>query len=41
MGVAPADCQVFEDGLLGIKAAQTAGMMVVYVTGYYNVTIGQ
>ena len=41
MGVAPADCEVFEDGLLGIRAARTAGMMVVDVTEYYNVTIGQ
>jgi beta-phosphoglucomutase family hydrolase len=41
MGVAPADCEVFEDGLLGIQAARTAGMMVVDVTEYYNVTIGQ
>jgi beta-phosphoglucomutase family hydrolase len=41
MGVAPADCEVFEDGLLGIQAAHTAGMMVVDVTEYYNVTIGQ
>ena len=41
MGVAPADCEVFEDGVLGIQAARTAGMMVVDVTEYYNVTIGQ
>jgi len=41
MGVAPADCEVFEDGLLGIQAARTAGMKVVDVTEYYNVTIGQ
>jgi beta-phosphoglucomutase family hydrolase len=41
MGVAPNDCEVFEDGLLGIQAARTAGMMVVDVTEYYNVTIGQ
>jgi len=41
MGVAPSDCEVFEDGLLGIQAARTAGMMVVDVTEYYNVTIGQ
>jgi beta-phosphoglucomutase family hydrolase len=41
MGVAPEDCEVFEDGLLGIQAARTAGMMVVDVTEYYNVTIGQ
>jgi len=41
MGVAPVDCEVFEDGLLGIEAAFAAGMMVVDVTEYYNVTIGQ
>ena len=41
MGVAPVECEVFEDGLLGIQAARTAGMMVVDVTEYYNVTIGQ
>jgi len=41
MGVAPVYCEVFEDGLLGIQAAQTAGMMVVDVTEFYNVTIGQ
>jgi len=41
MGVAPSDCEVFEDGLLGIQAARTAGMMVVDVTEYYHVTIGQ
>jgi len=40
MGVTPADCEVFEDGILGIQAAQTAGMMVVDVTRYYEVTIG-
>jgi len=41
MGVAPVECEVFEDGLLGIQAARAAGMMVVDVTEYYNVTIGQ
>ena len=41
MGVAPVDCQVFEDGILGIQAAQSAGMMVVDVTQYYEVTIGK
>jgi beta-phosphoglucomutase-like phosphatase (HAD superfamily) len=41
MGVAPRDCEVFEDGVLGMQAAQTAGMMVVDVTEYYEVTIGK
>ncbi len=41
MGIAPADCEVFEDGILGMQAAQTAGMMVVDVTKYYEVTIGK
>ncbi len=31
MGVAPADCQVFEDGEAGIEAAERAGMMVTDV----------
>lgn len=41
MGINPSECQVFEDGVLGIQAAQTAGMMVVDVTQYYEVTIGK
>ena len=31
MGVNPEDCQVFEDGKLGIQAAQTAGMKTTLV----------
>jgi len=41
MGVDSVDCEVFEDGILGIQAAQSAGMMVVDVTQYYEVTIGK
>ena len=41
MGVEPTDCEVFEDGSLGIHAAKTAGMMAVNVTDYYEVTIGK
>jgi beta-phosphoglucomutase family hydrolase len=41
MGIDPADCEVFEDGILGMRAARTAGMMVVDVTQYYEVTIGR
>lgn len=41
MGVAPTDCQVFEDGILGMQAANTAGMMLVDVTKYYEVTTGK
>lgn len=41
MGIDPIDCEVFEDGRLGIQAAHTAGMMVVDVTQYYEVTIGK
>lgn len=40
MGVKPADCQVFEDGMLGIQAARDAGMMVTDVTEFYEVTTG-
>ena len=41
MGVEPAACQVFEDGMLGIQAAKDGGMMVTDVTEYYEVTIGK
>ena len=41
MGVAPAACEVFEDGELGLIAAQRAGMMSVDVTKYYEVTTGR
>jgi HAD superfamily hydrolase (TIGR01509 family) len=41
MGILPADCEVFEDGILGIQAALDAGMMVVNVTEYYELSIGK
>jgi len=41
IGILPSECEVFEDGLLGLQAAAAAGMMYVDVTRYYNVTIGQ
>ncbi|WP_297091469.1 beta-phosphoglucomutase family hydrolase [uncultured Draconibacterium sp.] len=37
MGVAPADCQVFEDGEPGMVAARSAGMIATLVTEYYDV----
>ena len=39
--IEPQLCQVFEDGILGIQAAEKAEMMVVDVTNYYEVTIGK
>ncbi len=36
IGVKPQYCQVFEDGVLGIIAAQNAGMMVTDVRPYIN-----
>ncbi|HEY3388747.1 MAG TPA: HAD-IA family hydrolase [Prolixibacteraceae bacterium] len=41
IGVSPSDCEVFEDGQLGLQAAESAGMMSVDVTPYYEITIGQ
>lgn len=41
MGVEPAACHVFEDGELGIQAANAAGMTSTLVTGYYEVSIGK
>lgn len=37
MNVDPKDCVVFEDGVLGMQAAETAGMMVIDVNDYYKV----
>ncbi len=36
MGVEPQFCQVFEDGVLGIEAAEKAGMMVTDVRPFIN-----
>ena len=41
MRVEPGGCEVFEDALLGIQAAKSAGMMATLVTDYYEVTIGK
>ncbi len=41
MEVSPADCHVFEDGKLGMQAAEAAGMKATLVTDYYEVTIGR
>ena len=38
MGVEPQHCVVFEDGILGMQAAEKAGMMVVDVNNYFKVT---
>lgn len=35
MGIRPENCQVFEDAVLGFKAAKNAGMMITDVTTYY------
>jgi beta-phosphoglucomutase family hydrolase len=37
MGVDAKDCVVFEDGILGMQAAETAGMMVVDVNDYFKI----
>lgn len=39
--IKPTDCQVFEDGKLGLQAAEAAGMITTDVTKYYEVTIGR
>lgn len=37
MGIKPQDCVVFEDGILGMNAAEEAGMMVIDVNDYFKV----
>lgn len=37
MGVKPQNCVVFEDGILGMNAAEEAGMMVIDVNNYFKV----
>jgi beta-phosphoglucomutase family hydrolase len=37
MGVKPQDCVVFEDGILGMNAAQEAGMMIIDVNNYFKI----
>ena len=41
IGIDPADCEVYEDGQLGLEAAERAGMMSIDVTQYYEVTTGK
>lgn len=41
LNVEPEFCQVFEDGDLGIQAANAAGMMSTLVTEFYEVSIGK
>ncbi len=36
MGVKPSECQVFEDGILGMQAAVSAGMIVTDVRPFIN-----
>jgi beta-phosphoglucomutase family hydrolase len=36
MKVRPSECQVFEDGILGMEAGRAAGMMVIDVRPYIN-----
>ncbi len=36
MGVKPEDCVVFEDGILGMQAAEAAGMIVIDVNEYFK-----
>ena len=38
MGVKPQDCVVFEDGILGMNAAEEAGMMVIDVNDYFKIS---
>jgi len=37
MKIKPQDCVVFEDGILGMNAAEEAGMMVIDVNDYFKV----
>lgn len=37
MKIKPQDCVVFEDGILGMNAAEEAGMMVIDVNHYFKV----
>lgn len=41
MGIEPEYCQVFEDGILGLQAAQKGGMMATDVREFYQVSIGK
>ncbi|MGV8946758.1 MAG: HAD family hydrolase [Lutibacter sp.] len=41
MGVEPQYCVVFEDGILGMQAAEEAGMMVIDVNDYFKVALSE